>query len=374
MAKNIPFFDMFAELQVSGDLRLKLAGAELTGASIDQSCMSISLYLVVENPLEERDVAALRQAICAVYGFGNTDIFVTTLAPEPAPKPAETSASAGGEKKDKSGKVIMGNPIKAKAVPIKELNLKMGTATVEGKVFFYECQETRRPGTWRLTFDMTDYTNSVSIMKFLTTKEAQQIQGAIKPGMWLAVQGKMELTRDGKDVQLNPYHISAIDHKERMDTAPVKRVELHLHTKMSNMDALTDTKEVIKQAISWGHPAIAITDHGVASSFPDAWHASGDKIKVLYGVEGYFVNNVDDRIVVHGKQDQSIDDEIVCFDIETTGLKVDRETITEIGAVVLKNGEITEKFQTFVNPKRRLTPEIIGLTGITDEISKMLRN
>jgi DNA polymerase-3 subunit alpha (Gram-positive type) len=99
MAKNIPFFDMFAELQVSGDLRLKLAGAELTGASIDQSCMSISLYLVVENPLEERDVAALRQAICAVYGFGNTDIFVTTLAPEPAPKPAETSASAGGEKR-----------------------------------------------------------------------------------------------------------------------------------------------------------------------------------------------------------------------------------------------------------------------------------
>ena len=139
---------------------------------------------------------------------------------------------------------------------------------------------------------------------------------------------------------------------------------------MSNTDALTDTKEVIKQAISWGHPAIAITDHGCAQSFPDAWHAAGDKIKILYGVEGYFVNNIDDRVVVHGKQDQAIDDEFVCFDIETTGLKVDREEITEIGAVVVKNGEITERFQTFVNPNRRLTPEIIGLTGITDDMLK----
>ena len=139
-----------------------------------------------------------------------------------------------------------------------------------------------------------------------------------------------------------------IPHEGRKDTAPRKRVELHLHTQMSNMDALTDTKRVIKQAIAWGHPAIAITDHGVVQAFPDAWHTAGDKIKILYGLEGYFVNNLDDRIAVHGSQDQSFDDEIVCFDIETTGLKVDREAITEIGAVVLKNGEVTERFQTFV--------------------------
>ena len=156
----------------------------------------------------------------------------------------------------------------------------------------------------------------------------------------------------------------------RQDTAKEKRVELHLHTKMSNMDALTDTKEAVKTAIRWGHPAIAITDHGVAQSFPDAWHAAGDKIKLLYGVEGYFVNNIDDRVVVHGTQDCPLDGEFVCFDIETTGLKVDREAITEIGAVVLRNGEICERFQTFVNPNRRLTPEIIGLTGITDDMLK----
>ena len=111
---------------------------------------------------------------------------------------------------------------------------------------------------------------------------------------------------------------------------------------------------------------LTITDHGVAQAFPDAWHTAKGKIKILYGIEGYFVNNLDDRVAVHGGQDQPFDDEIVCFDIETTGLKVTTEAITEIGAVVLKNGQITDTFQTFVNPQRRLTPEIIGLTGITD--------
>ena len=194
---------------------------------------------------------------------------------------------------------------------------------------------------------------------------------AVSVGMWLRVQGKMEPTWDGKDIQLNPHHINTLEHEERMDNAPEKRVELHLHTKMSNMDALTDTKEVIQEAIRWGHPAIAITDHGVAQSFPEAWHTA-KSIKILYGVEAYFVNDMDDRVVVHGGADEDFHGEIVCFDIETTGLRVDREAITEIGAVVLRDGEIAERFQTFVNPERRLTPEIIGLTGIKNLISKSL--
>ena len=373
MARNIPFFDMFAELQLSGELRLKLAGAEITGAVIDQGKMTISLDLTARTPMSEADAHALESLIRGVYGFSDAQIHLT--APE-APRTADSAESApapsSGKEKQGGGvsKVLLGKPIKGRTNPMRELNLKMGTATVAGKVFAAECVETRRPGMWRLHFDMTDYTNSVSVHKNLSAKEAEQYGTAIKPGMWLCVQGKMEPTWDGKDIQLNPYHINVIDHAERQDTAPEKRVELHLHTKMSNMDALTDTKDAIKTAIRWGHPAIAITDHGVAQSFPDAWHAAGDKIKILYGVEGYFVNNLDDRVAVHGKQDCSLDDEFVCFDIETTGLKVDREAITEIGAVVLRNGEIAERFQTFVNPNRRLTPEIIGLTGITDDMLK----
>ncbi len=375
MSRDIPFFEMFTELQLSGELRLKLAGAVLTGACIDQAALDLKLHLLVKLPLSEEDLAELRQVLQAVYGFSSVELDVVCreeqrAAPARGTSPAAGSrgAPAGGDVK--GGKVLLGNPIKARPGPMRELNLKMGTATVEGKVFSFECRETRRPGMWRLSFDMTDYTNSVTVQKNLTAKEAQSLESAIKPGMWLKVQGKMEPTWDGKDIQLNPYHIQVTEHKGREDTAAEKRVELHLHTKMSNMDALTDTKEVIQQAIRWGHPAIAITDHGVAQSFPDAWHAAGDKIKILYGMEGYFVNDVDDRIAVHGPQDQPLEGEIVCFDIETTGLKVDRETITEIGAVVLRNGEIAERFQTFVNPERRLTPEIIGLTGITDDMLK----
>ncbi len=372
MAKNIPFFDMFAELQLSGALRLKLAGAELTGASIDQGTMSISMQLTVRTAMSAEDLEDLKQMIRAVYGFRQVDIDLTCKLPEPVKAEAAKTASSGGGKDGGAAvdKVLLGKPIKVKPVPMKTLDLKMGNATVSGKVFSAECTETRRPGMWRLTFEMTDYTNSVTVHKNLTAKEAEQFGTAIKPDMWLLVQGKMEPTWDGKDIQLNPYHINVIQHEGRKDTAPEKRVELHLHTRMSNMDALTDTKRVIKQAIRWGHPAIAITDHGVAQSFPDAWHAADGKIKILYGVEGYFVNNLDDRVAVHGNLDCGLDDEFVCFDIETTGLKVDREAITEIGAVVLKNGEIAERFQTFVNPNRRLTPEIIGLTGITDDMLK----
>ena len=370
MSREIPFFELFAQLQLSPELRLKLLGAVIASACIHQDTLSMELAMIVKHPLEPSDLDELNSTIRNGYGL-NVVRFRVTLKEEQTPSQRKAasapSASSGG---GPTGPVLMGNPIKVKPVEMKTLDLKMGNATVSGKVFSVECVETRRPGMWRLHVEMTDYTSSVAVHKNLTEKEAKGLDGKINPGMWLCVQGKMEPTWDGKDIQLNPYHINVIQHEERQDTAPVKRVELHLHTKMSNMDALTDTKEVIKEAIRWGHPAIAITDHGVAQSFPDAWHAAGDKIKILYGVEGYFINNVDDRIAVHGRGDCGLDDEFVCFDIETTGLKVDREAITEIGAVVLKNGEIAERFQTFVNPNRRLTPEIIGLTGITDEMLK----
>ena len=314
--------------------------------SIDTLFKNVEQFSV--TPDEE-----LKRLLMGIYGFQKVAVEVICKAPSshaaPAgghPVSAPAAPSGGKGEKAAPGKVLMGRPIRVQPVPMKILDLKMGNATVAGKVFAFECRETRRPGMWRLSFDMTDYTNSVTVQKNLTEKEAQGLESAIKPGMWLCVQGKMEPTWDGKDIQLNPYHIQLAEHAERQDTAPEKRVELHLHTKMSNMDALTDTKEVVQQAIRWGHPAIAITDHGVAQSFPDAWHAAGDKIKILYGVEGYFVNNIDDRVVVHGPQDCSLDGEFVCFDIETTGLKVDREAITEIGAVVLRDGQVAERFQT----------------------------
>ena len=371
MAQKIPFFDMFADLVPPRELRLRLHGAYLSGARMDRRMRTMELQMVTEEDLSGGEVSALEEMIAQVYGLEQVRIGASYQpAMSSSAAPSSGSAKAGKRGGGAPSAVLLGSVVKGKPVPMSGLNPKMGTVAVSGKVFFADCHETRRPGVWNLSFDMTDYEGSVTVRKMLRDKEVDQLKDAIQPGMWLTVQGKMELTYDGKDIQMNPYCINVISHKEREDTAPVKRVELHLHTKMSNMDALTDTKEVVKEAIRWGHPAIAITDHGVAQSFPDAAKAAGGKIKILYGVEGYFINNLDDRVAIHGTGDADFDDEFVCFDIETTGLKVDREAITEIGAVVLKNGEVTDRFQTFVNPNRKLTPEIIGLTGITDEMLK----
>ena len=158
--------------------------------------------------------------------------------------------------------------------------------------------------------------------------------------MHLLVQGRLNMDRFYGDMVLEPVAVMAAEKKMKMDNAPEKRVELHLHTTMSAMDALTAVgpklgpdKNVVKRAEAWGHRAIAITDHGVAQSFPDAWH-SAKNIKLLYGVEAYYLNDVDDRVVVHGETNQPFAGEIVCFDIETTGLDKKREVIIEIGAVI----------------------------------------
>lgn len=371
---KIAFSTMFVDVTPPRELRVKLDGAVLTGAVIDKQLRTIDLQMETREELSDENLKELSREISAVYGFSDTRIRAVCRLPEPEHSPAESYAPQGSGEKKRNGavrEILFGDKkIIGRTIPIGQLDLKTGKATVTGKVFAFDCHETRRPGMWRLSFDMTDHTGSVTIQKNLTAAEASKLGGKIKVGMWVAVQGKMEPTWDGKDIQMAPFLINSVAHKEREDTAPVKRVELHLHTRMSNMDALTDTKEVVQQAIRWGHPAIAITDHGVAQSFPDAWHAAGDQIKILYGMEGYFVNNLNDRVAIHGVQDCELDDEIVCFDIETTGLKVMQEEITEIGAVVLKNGAVTDTFQTFVNPGKRLTPEIIGLTGITDEMLK----
>ena len=185
----------------------------------------------------------------------------------------------------------------------------------------------------------------------------------------------MTFDRYDNEMVMQPQAIMAGKKPVRQDTAAEKRVELHLHTNMSSMDALTETGKVVAQAAAWGHRAIAITDHGIVQSFPDALKASKNKvagtdqpIKILYGCEAYFVNDVDDRIVVHGQREMPLSGEFVAFDLETTGLSAQNDVITEIGAVIYRDGEILDRFQSFVNPRRPLTQKITELTGLTDEM------
>ena len=349
MAERVPFFTLFESFQAPRQLRLLLHDACIISGALDMAGRTLEVQIESSETLPQAAQDALQQMLAQQYDLRQVLLHFCGT----------------GEQKGDNG-VIWGKTITGKLTPIGELNIKQGGAIVEGRVFKTECYETRRKGMWTLNFNITDERGSVAVRKAMDEKEAKVLGGAINDGMWLRLQGKVELTYDGKDILLRPVNIMKISHTARQDNAPEKRVELHLHTQMSSMDALTDVGKVVKQAAAWGHPAIAITDHGTVQAFPKARDAGKGKIKILYGVEGYYVNNLDDRIAVHGAQDQDFDDEIVCFDIETTGLKVQREAITEIGAVVLKNGKITDTFQTFVNPGRRLTPEIIGLTGITD--------
>jgi DNA polymerase-3 subunit alpha (Gram-positive type) len=276
---------------------------------------------------------------------------------------------------------IYGKPFKGKTMPMQELNLDMGSVIVEGRVFSVEHKELKKRNAWVINFDMTDNYGSVRINRFMENSEAKPILDAIKVGSVIRVQGRLLINQFDNEMVLKPNAIMPGSMPARQDTAQgQKRVELHLHTIMSNMDALTNTKAAIKQAAAWGHRAIAITDHGCVQSFTDALHVVEDwkgapkvagtdeDIKILYGCEGYYINDVDDVVAVVGSQDMPLDGEYVAFDLETTGLSMRNDQIIEIGAVLMKNGQELDRFQTFVDPGCKLAQETVSLTGITDEM------
>ena len=289
----------------------------------------------------------------------------------------EAKAAKEAPKAPVCSDTIYGKSFKGNATPMNELTLNSGTIIIEGRVFNVNHTELKKRNAWVIKFDVTDDHGSIRVSRFMEASEAKPILEGVKEGIVLKIQGKLAEDRFENDVVMKPYAMMAGKLPKRKDLAiGEKRVELHLHTVMSNMDALTPTADVVKLAASWGHKAIAITDHGCAQSFPDAMKAASkakvagteENIKILYGVEGYYVNNVDDMIAVHGDQDMAFGDEFVAFDLETTGLQARHDKIIEIGAVLFRNGEEVDRFQTFVDPEMRVSKETTDLTGITDEM------
>ncbi|HIQ67608.1 MAG TPA: PolC-type DNA polymerase III [Candidatus Faecousia excrementigallinarum] len=294
--------------------------------------------------------------------------------PQPGSGKAPEKAQPQSQQAQQS-QTIYGKPFQGKPIPMSEVDLNQGFVIVEGKVFHVEHKELKKNNAWVINFDMTDYTGSVRVNRYMDNNEAKPILEAIREGSVIQVKGKPTENRYDNEMVLKPFGIMPGSMPKRQDTATEgKRVELHLHTTMSNMDALTNTAEAVKQAAAWGHRAIAITDHGCVQSFPDAMKAASkakvagtdENIKILYGCEGYYVNDVDDRVVVHGSADMEFDGEYVAFDLETTGLSSQKDEIIEIGAVRMQGGKELDRFQTFVNPGRRLEQKIVELTGITD--------
>ncbi|PTM58967.1 DNA polymerase III catalytic subunit PolC type [Desmospora activa DSM 45169] len=282
----------------------------------------------------------------------------------------EEAASAPDEGgAEEEGPVTIGYDFNDEPILIKEITDEERRVCIKGKVFKVEMRELRS-GRTLLTFNVTDYSDSIAVKVFARDKEDAATLTRIKDGMWVALRGSVQYDTFARDLVVMANDIREVKPYKRMDTADEKRVELHLHTAMSAMDGVYDPGEMVKRAAEWGHPAVAITDHGVLQAYPDAFSA-GKKhgIKILYGLEAFVV---DDGVSVVMNEEKRLlkEDTYVVFDVETTGLSAMHDEIIELAAVKVENGAIVDRFESFVNPHRPLSATITELTSITDDMVK----
>lgn len=354
--EKIPLMEMFPCCEALRRSYGDLDKVYVETATVSRERMTMTVRALFPEMPAPAQISAMEWLLTREYGLNAVTLEADW--PQEERKPEKKTASGG--------KVLYGKAIRGRPIAMCDASPELKSVIVSGRVFAAESRFIEKRGASVLQFDMTDGTDSVRVSRFIPKEEDQSITAKIGPGMYVTVSGVMKFNTYSREVELEPRHIQTAEAPEqRKDTAPVKRVELHLHTQMSSMDALTDTGAAVKRAAAWGMPAIAITDHGVAQAFPAAAKAAKG-IKVIYGVEGYFVNDVDENVAVRGEGSWRTDGTFVAFDIETTGLSDENDRITEIGAVVFENGREGERFQTFVNPEMPIPANIQKLTGITD--------
>ena len=285
--------------------------------------------------------------------------------------------SGFGFRRDSNPDVVYGRDFDGEPIPLEGITGEMGEVIIRCQVMDVEAREIRNEKTI-LIFPVTDFTDSIVVKMFLRNEQVPEVTESVKKGAFLKLKGVT--TIDRFDSELTIGNITGIKKianftSSRMDTSPQKRVELHCHTKMSDMDGVTDAKALVKRAYEWGHKAIAITDHGVVQSFPeanhcfDAWGGCVPKesdFKVLYGMEAYLVDDL--KGMVTNSKGQRLDGDFVVFDIETTGFSALTCKIIEIGAVKVEKGQITDRFSTFVNPEVPIPFRIEQLTSINDSM------
>ncbi|MEW4413909.1 PolC-type DNA polymerase III [Clostridium sp. AN503] len=279
-------------------------------------------------------------------------------------------SSGGYKKKSENPDVLYGRDFEDDFIELEKIEGEIGEVTVRGKILDKDSRELRS-GKTIIIFHITDFTDTITVKVFANEESLDDLNKAINAGSFIRLRGMT--TIDKFDGELTIGSVRGIKRAEdftskRMDNSPVKRVELHCHTKMSDMDGVSEVKDIVKRAKAWGMPALAVTDHGCVQSFPDASHAldKGDELKVIYGVEGYLVDDM--KELVENSRGQTFDDPFVVFDIETTGFSPEKNRIIEIGAVKVVGGVITDKFSTFVNPDVPIPFEIEQLTGINDNM------
>ena len=269
--------------------------------------------------------------------------------------------------------MIYGRDFEEEAITMESISQEMGEVVIRGKVLSVDSREIRNEKTI-LMFNVTDFTDTMTVKMFLRNDQLDEVKD-IKKGAFLKIKGVTAI--DKFDHELTIGSLAGVKKipdftVSRKDNSPRKRVELHCHTKMSDMDGVTDAGVLVGRAYEWGHPAIAITDHGVVQGFPIANHYVEDHVpknsdfKVIYGVEAYLVDDL--KGVVTESRGQSLDQPYVVFDIETTGFSSVKNKIIEIGAVRVEEGKIVSRFSEFVNPKVPIPFKIEQLTGINDQM------
>ena len=326
-----------------------------------------AVFVVTREEMEKRAAEADGQAA------------VTPESAARKPRAKKESSEAGMA----AGKPIMGRSIADRPVEIRELTNESGLAVIQGEVFKLEKKELKGGETLLVSFAVTDYTSSILCKAFfryrsrfmkkgeeeenpITDEEKQAVNekaDRIKVGMNVKLRGDCRYDQYIRELSVTVRDLVETEKEEREDTAAEKRVELHMHTNMSTLDALTPAEDLIARAVKWGHPAIAVTDHGVLQSFPAAFRAAKGKIKLIPGCEGYLI---DEKAIVAGADGRPYDGPIVVLDFESTGLNTAKARIIEVGAVKLTDGTVTETFEQLVDPEEPLPAKITEITGITD--------
>ncbi|MBO4331289.1 MAG: PolC-type DNA polymerase III [Oscillospiraceae bacterium] len=352
---RIPFRKMF-RCCTDDSLFSVLDDAFVLSVNVDRQGSSMELTVEFSSLPAPVVAGMIESGVAAELGLSRVSLRPVT--PKKAPAPPKLTSS---------GRMLFGKNIRGRTVPISELDLESGRSAVAGEIFGLELRDVRGGTAKLLSFNITDNTGSLHVSKFIRD-EADRGLLSLKNGMYVSVAGMISYDRWHGDIAMEPSAVKLLPKPERTDNAPgEKRVELHMHSRYSQLDALTNIDAMVAEAARWGHRAVALTDHGVLQGFPDLCKAGKEYgIKVIYGVEGYFINDVDDRIAIVGEGDGDFSDEFVAFDIETTGLSTVDDRITEIGAVIMKDGRELGRFQTFVDPGRRIPNQVTALTGISD--------
>lgn len=366
------------------DIKMARQVAEITARALGTG----TDYGMAENEFEQAEAGALKGAGSDAASDGSG----LDAGGKKSFRKGDSGKGGKGDfkravKRSDNPDVIYGRDFDEEAIPIEDIVGEMGEVVIRGKIIAFDFREIKNERTI-LMFDVTDFTDTMTVKLFVHNDQMDEMKAGIKPGAFIKLKGIT--TIDKFDNELTIGSLAGLKKipdftVSRSDNSARKRVELHCHTKMSDMDGVSEAKDIVKRAYKWGHPAIAITDHGVVQAFPDANHvwddlwkaekakqkeageAAPDKqnfFKVIYGMEAYLVDDLQE--IVTGESGQDFDADFVVFDIETTGFSPVNNRIIEIGAVKVAKGEIVDRFSTFVNPDVPIPFEIEKLTGIND--------